>query len=429
MGICLWIYPLFLFSLLDTSQLSTLWDYTDFFHLKQKDDLSGSLNTIHYSYNWLIQEKDTRFDCAYMNQQIKGNLKHLANPQDRIDLELPTSFLRLKFRKPMNGLYFSSGILLGKSPGLSLGIEGSDPLASWEITGSIASKSASINHAVASDSGTIPFRWRQSDILLKVATAHAKAQVKLNMAFPTPGDSLFNNALNIQNARLDIKYLVSESYQANFLAQILHASGDFSYKKERYAKLDNLHLHWLSAGFQKENAISSWGLGVQAYHTAIGEDSYFDIWPFSAWDTFLAHRTRIKRLHIFALLPFAKLSVHNPTSTNPPLKYDASLSYFHHFAQEDIQIKNRRVVLYPFLFTYEDLDLKLIDKLDAHMDLNILLGYEISKLAICLQARQLIPLKYSTIFSQNATSPSTDTSTQRKQWGGLNISLNAALNF
>jgi len=246
---------------------------------------------------------------------------------------------------------------------------------------------------------------------------------------PVKRDSLFFNALYIYDANVKYERKLSEKMSIQMRGSMLHSSATLQYKGDKYGKLDRLFMLSPSLAMSYKTAHLEYSGGCNSYHTFIGDDSYFDIWPFSAWDAFLAHRTRIKRFHINSVSPFAGIEYRSRDTDEPGLTFSCKMTYNHHFLDDDILIKNRRVVLYLFLFSYEDLHFDFSDDLDAHLELKPTIYYHFSDGSIALEITQLAPIKWSKLTDWDAHAPSGPTGEKTNQWGGTQAQLSISVCF
>lgn len=423
LGISLWIYPLFaLFAENPASHdLGSTWRYTDVFRQDNPGEASGYLYALSSDTAWDIVYRGQRLSCGYHFSDLRGKLRRLASGAGSIGLEMPNSYLRLGYSVPLAQKSLHTQLDLGATPGLGLGLE----TPSWQTFFSLHRQRAEINYDIGTDSGEIPFDWAKAELSFAPASTAHFPKINLSAIIPMDRDSLYENSLHIYQAGIAYDAPISDLFRTNLQANYLHASARLRYKKETYGKLDQLNLLSTGAELIQENKHFSYHLGINSYHSRLGEDSYFDIWPFSAWDAFLAHRTRIKRFDIDSISPFAGIDCQNQAENRSGLRYTLAAYCHHHFSAEDLLIRNRRVVLYPFLFSYEDLDFELTERIDAHLQLNAGLSYALRASSIKLDITQLAPIKWSKIKDLDIhPEPS---AAKTRQWGGTAISL--SLNF
>jgi len=425
------MYPLFICASTNNpaNQIQSSYEYINFYRLETDDGLSGYLN--HYASDsfWHIEHKKRRLSVGYHDHALRGQLSNLSSRSGKIDFLVPRSYLSISARHSLAHQDIGSTIELGRDPGVSVELSNLQAFHALGIKASISKQSAEIRHQIGNSEGIIPFQWTTAEISADIPRAPIAAKLCFQALLPAQSDSLFHNDLKMLRADIELSCPLPKNLSLGFKSHYLHAKASLQYKGDMYGKIDNLNLVSTEAGISKHHDRWNGSLGIRSYHSFIGEDTYFDIWPFTAWDTFLAHRTRVKRFHINSISPFTELEYQSCDEEDLGLRYRSGIGYSQHVVSEDIHIRNRKVVVYPFLFSYEDMELELTNKLDAHVDLTILLSYRWEKATVSLSARQILPIDFSELFSGGIDSWTSPSSKQRKQSGGSSVNLQVGLSF
>lgn len=426
------MYPLFLsaFSAPDANQeLFSSFEYTDFFRQSSTEDANGFLYRYAFHNAWDVEYRIGLVSCQYNDLQLRGQLSKFTDRSGQIDFEMPQQFMRLKVAKEMGAYTLETQLDLGRDLGAGLGFGRQSPAGQWNASLFLNERRAELDYTVQNSKGYIPFYWLDAGALAEWEIESHAASLNLHATIPSDQDSLFFNALNVYSAEARSHHTLSEDWELKCRGDYLYASARLKYRGDQYGHLDGLNMLSGGAELIRHRGRRACSIGLDTYHTWIGDDSYFDIWPFTAWDTFLAHRTRIKRLHLSLYSPFLGLSYQNKAPEEQGWRYRGQFSYHHHFQAEDILIRNRKVVLYPFLFSYEDVDFELLNKLDAHVELKMQFSYRYYCGGINLEIAQLAPIKWSRISDLDFEAPSDPEAGKRRQWGGTSVILSANLRF
>jgi hypothetical protein len=419
------MYPLLALSAENPTRhkLRSNWRYTDIFRQENPTEPGGFLYSWSSDTTWDIAYQRQSISCGYHVSDFQGELNKLVNRAGTISFEMPNRFLRLGYSMPLAQSTLQSHLDLGHDPGIGFAYES----PAWHSSLKLNQQRAEVNYEIATDSGTIPFKWLFAELATGAASSTCSAELTLSAFIPIAQDSLYDNSLSSYQAAIGYEAQLCDRFRANLSANYLHSSARLRYKGDLYGKLDQLNLLSSSMAISHDTNHISCKLGLNTYHSRLGEDSYFDIWPFSAWDAFLAHRTRIKRFDLDSLSPFVGIHYQRKAEHTAGVSFTLGSTYNHHFGTESLLIRNRRVVLYPFLFSYEDLDFELMDRIDAHLQLNLGLSYSSGASAVKLDLTQLAPIKWDKIKDIDLDpGPS---ATKTRQWGGTSLSLSLSLGF
>lgn len=426
MGICLLMYPLFVHAH-NPDRIQSHNRYIDFYRQTSDSEPEGYLYAYDSHSLWEFYHRGYKISCGYYDSNLRGQISALTDEGGILDFAAPVRYLSLELGRDIANHSFKARVELAKDPGAGITYETSFEGKSCQVSLETRKARAALDYAIAGDLGSIPFHWLKSNLTMRFVDQYKSTDIKASAYFPTLHDSLFANDLNMYGLHFEQLRRAGDNTQIKLQASYFYSSARLRYKGELYGKLDHLNLFKLGIDVGCKNQHLDWTLGINSYHSFIDDDSYFDIWPFSAWDAFLAHRSRIKRFHINSCSPFAGLLYHSASPDAEGPAFWGAISYHHHFMESDILLKNRKVVLYPFLFSYESIKFDVSEDLDAHLEIKPKFCYRYSGGEIELEITQLLPLKWRKILDYDGGEPSQGPGKKTKQWGGTQARLN--LNF
>lgn len=207
-----------------------------------------------------------------------------------------------------------------------------------------------------------------------------------------------------------------KNYILNFFISKLNFSGIFKYKSNEFLKLDNLSLFYTRLGIKKNNKCLDLTLGSEYYRFSVGDDSYFDIWPFSVWTAIYDFdRIRLKELNVELIQPFIQVEKEFVWQKS---KHKLSFNYSHLFFDNNYFYKKRKIIfIYPQYISYTgsfnlDIDAIVELKYDFYLSIN-------NKFNIKFILSQKIPIDYSTFHHISVDELKPDKNTH----GGTKISL------
>lgn len=434
MGVCLNAYPFTLCA--DEHAQATAQDsiysslaYTDFYRVTSKSETEGYLYRYRFSTGWKHFFQNGELSCELNKANLVGRISRLDKADDRIDFSMPNTSLWVDYTRNFRDLTLANRLDFSKDMGANIQLKHLSDSSSKEIGFAAKMGRAKIDYCVGSDRGNIPFYWVKTGAELAYRTASMDMELQLSQSNPYQDDEQFYNKLFVNEVSGKTEYRFTNNLSSSIAVHALQADASFYYKGEQYAKLDNARFASVKMALAKQDGRFCYNGGIDSYLCRLDEDSYFDIWPFTAWDLFLAHRTRIKSFTVDAVSPYLGLSYQTKERKSSGLWMGSSFSYHHVFHNEDVILRNRRIVLYPFLFTYDTQHYNWKDDLDAYLNLELNAGYNHSRVSTSISVKQLVPIQWSKISDIQSLEPSSETGSRTRQWGGTTLVLNLSMQF
>jgi hypothetical protein len=207
-----------------------------------------------------------------------------------------------------------------------------------------------------------------------------------------------------------------QNHILNFFISKLNLSGSFEYKNKEFFKLDNLSLFFTRLEIKKYSESIDFTLGSEYYRFNVGDDSYFDIWPFSVWTAIYDFdRIRLKEFNVELIQPFIQVEKEFGWQKS---KHKLTFNYSHLFFDNNYFYKKRKIIIvYPQYIPY-------IGTLDLDIDAIVELMYDLflpinNQFNIKFMLSQKIPIDYDTIRHISGDELKPDKNTH----GGTKISL------
>ncbi|MDD3283018.1 MAG: hypothetical protein PHY41_06050 [Candidatus Cloacimonetes bacterium] len=424
------MYPHLAFSEVITSSnhIDSDWLYSDLYRRHCKDEISGYLIFYATKNSWELSHNTREYTFSYTDQSMIGKMYNVAEQGDEINLSVPNRYLRISHQRQLRNNQLFGNLDLGRDYGAGIGFGHNSDWGEWVISLNANRQQAEIEHCIKGRYGTIPFAWVKTQLNSEFCRNNHASSLQLMAYMPSSDDSLFQNSLKLFGAEALYTFPISNLLRMKLASTYLHSSAELRYRGEQYGKLDIFNVLTAGGEIQIYKAKAMCRAGVNSYNSWINEDSYFDIWPFTAWDAFLAHRTRIKSLNVNSLLPY--IGVAYDSAHERGLNYKADCTYNQYIGKDDILLKNRRVVLYPFIFAYEDFEVDLLDELDAYIEVNIGCSYRFGGVCLSLDLNQLAPINWIHIKESIFGSHSQSTGAKRiQEWGGSTVNFKVDICF
>ncbi len=378
----------------------------------------------HFYSSYRYSDDVKQLSAVYNKYQLKGMYALYPKVSDCLKLNMPDEYLELSMGFPLAFLNLTPSVKLGDQPGYALKTQTLLPETEYQLELSTQEANADLSYSIGKEKGTIPFAWQHSTAEAEAETRMFKLNLGAEIISPMVCDSLYNNSINALLLHAAMSYKPSLKCRFAINANYLDSSADLRYNDGVYGSIENLRALNISTSVQRDFSHLSCKLGFATYFSGIGSDSYVDIWPFTFLDTFLSHRTRIKKLGVEVYSPEAELSYRAKNDPAEGLDYRISLAYHHLFHNENVVIKNRKAVIYPFLFTYTTNTYNWHDELDAYIHVPIMASYTLGKAKVQLNLAQLVPIKWSKVSPSSTPSPEPSQQLRKREWGGLSCGIN-----
>ncbi|MCK4359809.1 MAG: hypothetical protein KAW92_13920 [Candidatus Cloacimonetes bacterium] len=212
-----------------------------------------------------------------------------------------------------------------------------------------------------------------------------------------------------------------KNYILRFFVSEMSASAYFEYKDQKFCKLDKFSLFFARFNVEKKIRNYDFIIGSEYYKFSIGDDSYFDIWPFSAWTAIYDFdRIRFKELNFELIQPFIQLEkIFQWVKTKNKL----SFNYSHLFFDNNYFYKKREIIFGIPMYTKDykgSFDLEI----DAIVELKYDLFYPINnKFNIRFLLSQKIPIDYNKLRRTAGDGVSDEPKLGKNKHGGTMVSL------
>lgn len=369
--------------------------YSNLYRKRATNEPDGFADILSYKTGSSIQIGKHYFYVSYTKDRFTARINALKNEADLLEFITQKEQLALSGKWQLPGHQITGSIFLSESPGLYLEQKNTG-MTQFGTGLGISMGSADVNYNVNGIDGNIPFNWYKLDANCFLRKAGNKINLRYSSTIPAKPENKFDNKLFANDFSLALTQRINSKISFYGSANYTHNYAELFYDKTQYAKLDNLHSFYsnLSMTYRQKQELS-YSLGCKTYFSRIGDDSYIDIWPFTYWDMFMAHRTRIKAADINSILPYFSVSYDkNVRLGNSHLKLNATLEYDQLFHNADIIVKNRRVVLYPFLFAYDTDYYDLETDIDGFFVLPLQLSIQKWGVEAGIAFEQLIPVDW-----------------------------------
>ncbi|GAB1467470.1 hypothetical protein MASR2M64_01390 [Candidatus Cloacimonadota bacterium] len=436
LGVYLAVYP-FLLHATDfdlnsqpSQQAYSSYELVDYYHLYSAKNYPQYLVGSYFTLGWENRINNNVIKAEYQNHTLTGKYAQTDHLNDWIELYVPHESLLFSSGWNLKQVFLEPHIRVGENMGGGLIAKYYNPNIVYNGCISAQEANADINYSIRNQDGNIPFAWMKTEASIGILSKRLKAIINATVISPETCDSLFANNIHSNTIGADIAYNVDKDMQISLKSTYTDLDAVLMYKKESYGDIQNLRVLTINSSFQKALPHFNYQLGADAYFSGIGSDSYLDIWPFTYLDIFLAHRTRIKQLGIQAISPKLEFTYTSSVKPRDGFYFSLGAGYHHLFHKEDIIIRNRKVVLYPFLFTYDTNHYNWQDDINGYFRFPMQASYRKGAGLLEIQIQQLAPIKWSDLFAKPSTSTEEPSEgVKQTQWGGLSCQVNLSFQF
>ncbi len=413
----------------DYYRIYSKWTGTDFYHEYQDGEYRRYLVSADALQVFSCVTNGDSINVEYRQGTLQGKYGHLNEPEDFLKLEMPVNRLSIRPSWHLGEYRLSPQFTVGDGFGMKLNAELPGKASSKQVELGVMPQHAEVSYRIGAESGAIPFAWNVAQAGLKGSFGAYHSEMDIYGIYPGKGDSLLDNRLYGMGIATDTKRSLSGQYILGLSSFYGIAAARLNYRSEEYGRLDNFQLGYLALGAQKLGNSFESSFKLHACLTGSGADTYFDIWPFTFWDTFLASRTRLKKLHMYLISPEIA-GTWKWGQTADKVQGSLGLSYSHLFHHEDVIHKNRIVILYPFFYGYETFRYDWHDEVDALVRIPLKLSYKIPSGSIGLSLVQVLPFRWSKLFADSGDSEPVEPDGDKAfKWGGLSGALQLNLSF
>jgi hypothetical protein len=399
-------------------------NFSDIYHLNTEGEYNQYLYHYRFHTGWVSTTPNRVFIAEYQNEAIKGRYAYYPDLYNRISFNKSHERLYLSYKLLLDKVNINPYFFLGDNMGFGLSAHCTSGYSNYSIESNTSQHAASFAYQIEKEAGTIPFRWINNSIKLSASKQFLGTSLSVADISALPCDGAFTNNLDGLIVATNIDLSLPNNLSASLQASYIDIDAKLNYNSSQYGSIDNFRSLVVNSQLRKKYYNLDSDLGFSAFFSGIGSESYIDIWPFTYLDVFLAHRTRFKQLGIEAYSPSLSFTYYGSRKQVQGLNYSIGLNYNHVFHKEEIVVRNRKAVLYPFLFTYTTDTYNWQDDLDAIVRIPLQASYRHGRLFAELNINQMLPFKWSKVFSSDSGSSSEAEAAPRQwQWGGLNCGV------
>jgi len=397
--------------------------YNNLYASQAEDAPDGFANILYYKFGAPLKAYNGFYYAGYEQYKFRAKIKALSNEDDWMQ------FSHLKERISLYGKWRAGknlilgSLFLGTEPGFLLEYK-KEGRTQFGTGFGLSLGSADIDYDVNGFDGKVPFNWYQLKANSLLQNPLYNVSLNYSSTIPAGTENGFDNRLYLHTLSINASGLFCENTVLQGYTQYSYTHAKLYYNNDIYGKLDNLHSLYSTLQLNlKASSLFSYQAGTRFFLNRCGSDSYFDIWPFTYWDMFLAHRTRIKQVDAEFGIPFVAASYQNAWQySHSALKIKMSLEYNQFFHYEDIIIRNRRVVVYPFLFSYDTDYYDIETSMDGFLFIPLSLSYQRWGLEAGIAFEQVVPVDWESLRKMNLHQEPSGSSKIRES-GGTNIRL------
>jgi hypothetical protein len=322
-----------------------------------------------------------------------------------------------------NHLTVGSGLIISDRQGFKWGMKYDSGRWKSEFEGNIHYDGWQTDYIVDYNTDNFIFSYYALESKIKIRYSFLQCEFKYQKTFTADSERDITNSIDgdIYNLNTDLEI---SKYKFNAQAGYGFINAVMRFKGTEFARLDHLGFWKLKSEIEYQyNKNNYFAVGIDFWETYIGNNSYFDIWPFTYWDVVLASRTRLKQFENEFYLPYVNYnSVFKFSIFNLNQKLNSQITYQQIISNSDIVYKERYYVLYPLLTGYKTHYMPFNQEIDGIflLGFNWILNIR-TNLKLNLQSSQLIPINWSELFDIKEgvdINSSESTSRKIKEWGG-----------
>jgi hypothetical protein len=402
--------------------------YDDIYRCHDVINPGGYLLSYDYLFGSGTRIGNNYIEASYHRTMLNGKINNLAEIKDAVSFKKTDESATILYVTRIGKGVLGTSVSVGYTPCLELSFQLRFSKYMFTGTSSIQREKAHIIYNVKDQIGTIPFAWSSQTVRANLSTPGTISEFQYSFWVPGKGIDDFDNRLAYQDMSALYKKEINHSIETELTAHYQEFSGKLYSAGTMYGYVDYLREIDFHFSLKKSFKHSVLTLGSNAYHTWSGDDSYFDIWPFSAWDIFLANRTRLKQFEMNCLEPEIGYEFRNQTQFGKvDISYLVSSEYHHLFHHENIEVKNRKVLLYPFLFGYDTYNYK-ITNLDGYFLIPIKAMINYKNIALSVSVKQVIPVHWKNLVNDVSTNSISEAS-NRKERGGSFYKMDISISY
>ena len=396
---------------------STFWvDYYDIYHCnKEKSKIILENSNFNFQQYWTISDLSTKLNLCKRNKYYYTN--NIDAPEDEIYLRHNDIFFSLDFLyslSPKTKLKFYLE-MRNKIGGL-VGLEKKFGNHHFLLLGGIRFNRFKLEYDIHNLSSFFPFGYAIIDKKFGYRNRYCTS-ILTHQNIVSDKDNSDKYPSNIFGQNISwLNEWKHQNYILNFFISKLNLSVSFEYKNKEFFKIDKLSLFYTRLRIKKKFNYLNFTFGSEYYRFGVGDDSYFDIWPFSVWTAIYDFdKIRLKEFNVELIQPFIQVEKVFGCQKS---KHKLTFNYSHLFFDNNYFYKKRKIIfVYPQYISYTGtLDLDIDAIVELKYDLYLLVN---NKFNLKFMLSQKIPIDYDTICHISGDELKPDKNTH----GGTKISL------
>ncbi len=402
-------------------------NYFDYFHI------SNSLGEKHFLYakNYIYQDRfynnNYELSLSFQKSTNKFYTNNLSDINDCFNISYESPKLSIGVSKNFNRLQIYGDVSYSTKPGGSLHFIIPLKTGRFSFKSSLKPLDYKLNYDVQTADGYIPLSVYLFHNQVSLSIRKFRFQTSVLPLLPIKRQGHFSNQIYGFITGGELNY---EFHRLNSSLQFHYGniSAKLKYKGDNYGYLDHLQFyHYLVCSKVRFYKNQHFSLGITGMKTWIKPGTYFDIWPFTYWDVFLASRTRLKKFDNTLNLPFISINSIFPFYIKElRASVSCAIGYYHFLLESDIIYKERYFIIYPIMFGYKTKRLEISPDIDGIFRINVNSSLQYRNFQLSIIANQLIPIDFSKV--SKAPSPGED-KIKKKEKGGTHISVSLGYNF
>jgi len=401
-------------------------DFFNILNIKHSDGEQQKLYSKSQRYSFKLIEKDLEFSFDTGSKKSEFFMNNIYQMDDSFTLVSQKQYISSQAIKKIDNI--SAGVKLCYDGNVKGGVLFSILLP--DITLSLNSEIKKVNldfdYFINSNEGMIPLSFSYFENQISIKSKNGKAAISHAHFYSDKTKSGFSSDINGNYKSLDLSYKY-KIFEFSLKLLDLSLSAEFRSDDQLYAKLDSFTL----SSFFAEIAVKATKninitAGFRNINTNLGENSSFELWPFTAWDIFLIKKVRLKKFDNDLKLPYVGVN-YSLASKKRRFSWHItnSLHYYFFFYDSDIVYKERKWIVYGLLAKYKTSYVDPNFDPDAILRLNIDIKTQYNKLYLGAIFSQIIPVSYDSLFSDDMFS----SDDKKDISGGSYLKLYAGIEF
>ncbi len=405
-------------------------DYRKLYNYKHEDGKKKKLYILSSSFKYAGEVKHFKYDIELRNRKEEYYFNNLSEIRDNLSFNADNTHIACVVRMEKNDKNYKLGGLFSEKPGIIAGFSKNWNKNALNIDYKLMYSKHQFEYGIQSVNDRMHFNWYRSEANIDFKLEKHVFFTSLTTYLPDNQNDNFTYEIKGYELRYGYQYNTAELLKISSCLLHKRISVDLFSSGNKYAHLDNFRLSKINIEveyFKHDNVV--YAIGMNYYKTRIGEESFFDIWPFTFWDVFMCSRTRLKKMDVDVFIPHAGFSRELTHEISGFVFNHTFSSFYNHlFVNYDIIYKERYFVLYPIITAYRTKEFKFSKIPDGVVDVKYKLSVNHKKLTFNIYFAQLVPVDFSSLKDIKDDSDISN-SGKSKTWGGFSAGLIMSYNL